>query len=127
MEPRKWVTVQAACVFGVMCLFVNNMVYAADSAANKGALKPACKQPAPLQGQFNPKAPRYIVSYKVNVQDPAKETEALVNKHHFLVERDLPSVKLFFVKELTPQQLAALRCEPSIAYIEFDATATIMQ
>jgi len=79
MALRKWATIQAACVLSVsMCLFANGMVYAADPAANKSLLKPACQQPAPLQGQFNPKAPRYIVAYKVSVQDPAKETEASV-------------------------------------------------
>lgn len=87
-------------------------------------IAPLCKNPAPLHGQSNPNAPSYIVVLKDGT-DVAKTTNLLGKKHGFTVQAEMSSLGMFSLQGLSAQQLASLRCEPQIKYIEHDSVVSI--
>ncbi len=100
-----------------------SMVCAAAAPQKPEVLAPACKNPAPLQGEWSPNAAGYFAIFKDGVDGP-KATVSLVKKHGFAVEGDLSMAGMFLVRVLTPRQMAALRCEPQIRLIEYNGMAS---
>ena len=83
-------------------------------------LAPACPHPADIFYYDNSPAPGWIVVYQegVNVVD---ETARLAARHEFTPGHVYDVVLLGFSAILTPQQIAALRCEPSLKSIHQNA------
>ncbi|MBI4595991.1 MAG: beta-propeller domain-containing protein [Candidatus Tectomicrobia bacterium] len=81
-------------------------------------LQPACEDPAPLVGQPDPRAPSYIVGFHSTVDGEA-ETARLAAKYGFQPRSVFTSIGGFGA-ELSREVVAELRCEPAVAYIEYD-------
>ena len=79
---------------------------------------PACADPAPLLGSFDPRTPGYIVVLVDGTNFEASVT-ALAARHGFRVERVYATIHGFFA-HLEPETVAALRCEPQVSYLEHD-------
>ena len=86
-------------------------------------LEPACSDPAPLKGKYEPRAPGYIFTLTGGVENRTpEEVRALVRELADTYDFEPASVYEhalagFFVEELPPEVLAALRCEPIIERI----------
>jgi hypothetical protein len=52
--------------------------------AHPVVVAPACEQPAPLDGNWNPKTPGYIVMFTEDVNDARSLTYQLADKHGFM-------------------------------------------
>ncbi len=79
-----------------------------------------CAHPAPLYGEFHPTTPGYLVQFRpgTNAREMAR---ALAAKYGFALEFVWEVAILGFAAQLTPETVAALRCEPSILAIEYEA------
>jgi hypothetical protein len=88
-------------------------------ASSTFAVAPACTSPAPLHYAIAP-APGYIVVFHPG-QNVEAVTAELAARHGFTPISVFAAIGLGFYAELTPAQLAALRCEPVIDYIEQNA------
>jgi hypothetical protein len=86
-------------------------------------VQPSCTAPAPLLGVPNPAAPGYIVLFYDNV-DAVAETQRLAAKHAFAPTYVYQSAIKGFAAQLRPEVVAALRCEPSVASIEYNSVVT---
>jgi hypothetical protein len=93
--------------------------------AHPAVLAPACEQPAPLDGKWDPKTPGYIVMFSRDVDDARYLAYALAAKHGFTPNSIYGAVKGFSVLELSPQALAGLRCEPKIRGVSFNEPTRI--
>jgi hypothetical protein len=81
---------------------------------------PACSDPAPLLGKFDPRAPGYIVVYNDGV-DARLETARLAAAYGFVPTHVFEFAIRGFGAELTPEVVAGLRCEATIHIVEHDA------
>jgi len=81
-------------------------------------IEPSCSDPAPLEGTYDPRAPGYIVSF-VQGTDARASAEELAAKYGFEVSRVFQSLPGFNA-ELTPETVAAIRCEPVVVLVEHD-------
>lgn len=81
-------------------------------------IEPSCSDPAPLEGTYDPRAPGYIVSFEQGTDAQATADE-LAAKHGFEVQRVFQSLPGFSA-ELTPEIVAAIRCEPVVVLVEHD-------
>ena len=81
-------------------------------------VQPPCESPAALLGEFDPAAPGYIVVYREGV-DAAGETDRLAMKYGFQPRFVYTHVLGGFSAELTPQTVAAVRCEATVDYVQF--------
>ncbi|MCU0646894.1 MAG: hypothetical protein MUF00_02770 [Gemmatimonadaceae bacterium] len=96
---------------------------APESGAPLQLLPVACAAPVPVQGTPNPRAPLIIVLFKDGV-DATREAARLAARHGFEVSRLYPAIG-GFAALISSAQLAALRCETTIAIVEHDAIVTI--
>lgn len=92
------------------------------TAADGEVVTPACASPAPLHFATTP-AEGWIVMFQTGV-NAATTTAALEAKHGFTARFVYQAVGGFFA-ELTPAQIARLRCEPTVALVEQNAQASI--
>jgi hypothetical protein len=74
-----------------------------------------------VQGQFDPRAPAFIIEYKTGT-DPVATTAILSAKYSFTAKQ-LYTAPPGFAAELSTAALKGLQCEPSIVLIEPDALA----
>lgn len=86
------------------------------------AVEPACPNPARVSYALAP-APGWIVVFDPG-QDVAAVTAQLAARHGFTPRSVYAAIGLGFHAELTPQQIAALQCEPVVDYIEQNAWAS---
>ena len=102
-----------------------SMFIAAACTSAPDILPPPCNSPEVLDGKYHRDAPGYLIS----VQDSVANIELLVHelaaKHAFNPDSIMSTVRIFSVKTLTPEALAALRCEPSIRSISFNEPTRI--
>jgi hypothetical protein len=80
-------------------------------------LPPPCDNPAPLRGSPNPAAPRYIVVFHDTI-DTRAEVDRLAARYGFQPRHVYEYVLGGFSAPLPPQTVAALRCEPSVRYVQ---------
>jgi hypothetical protein len=80
---------------------------------------PACVNPAPLLGQYDGRAPGYIIDLKDGV-DVIVETDRLATRYNFTPTHVYDAVLGGFSANLTPAAVAGLRCENTVNYIEFN-------
>ena len=85
---------------------------------------PPCENPAPLFGHFDARAPGYIVDLRDGV-DVAGETNRLAAKYGFAPTHVYTHVLGGFSADLTPKIVAALRCEVTLNFIEFNQLFTL--
>ena len=81
-----------------------------------------CAQPAPLSGTYEPTAPGYIVQYQA-VVEPISETSRLAAKYDFTPTHVYAAALHGFSATLTPGALAGVRCEQSVASLEYNQVA----
>ncbi len=95
-------------------------IFVAGCMTTPDVLAPPCNSPAVLDGKFHPGTPGYLISVQDSVTNVESLVQELASKHAFKPGSIMSSVGIFSVKTLTPQSLAALRCEPAIRGISFD-------
>jgi aqualysin 1 len=96
---------------------------ASPTDGSPAALVPAaCPSPAPLHLASGNKVPdSYIVVFKDEVEDSLAHTRQLEQRHGFTATFRYESALKGFAARLPPSVVAALRCEPAVAYLEEDA------
>ena len=87
--------------------------------------RPACSGAAPIVGTWRPDTPGYIVFLAEGLPQPEKVTATLAKTHRFQVGTEFPKVGIFVVRELTSGQVAKLRCDKQVSYIEYYSGAPI--
>ena len=96
-----------------------------DSAApNFGVIPPPCVDPAPLRGQPDPRAPAYIVVFEDQVESRA-ETNRLAAEYGFTPRYIYEFALQGFSADLTPEVVAAVRCESTVQSVEHDGFVSI--
>lgn len=114
--PRSLVVLLGPALLGLAC---------ADPAAPSRivpeplVVTPPCASPAPLLGQFDPGAPDYIVVFHDTV-DAQTETAQLATQYSFTPSHVYVAALRGFSAALPPATVADLRCETSVAYLEYD-------
>jgi hypothetical protein len=78
-----------------------------------------CDSPAPLSGQFDPGTPGYIFLFDESV--PVDDEVARLSSEYPLEELAIFESPPGFYAVTSAETLARLRCEPSIAAVEFNA------
>jgi hypothetical protein len=86
-----------------------------------GLDQPGCSAPAPLAGTYDSAVPGYIVQYHDGV-DPIAETARLEQKYGFTVRYVYTAALHGFAATIAPVQLAGIRCEQSVARVEYDGS-----
>jgi hypothetical protein len=76
-------------------------------------------QPAPVLGKYDPAAPGFIVQYRDGI-DAVAETSRLASKYGFTPTYVYSAALRGFTASLTPDVVASLQCELSVANIEHD-------
>lgn len=115
---------KTAVVLLVAVLTISCQDATAPESSTFELLQPPCMMPAPVLGQFDPRVPGFIVLFERGV-DAAQETPRLASLYGFTPRFIYTHALQGFSAELTPRALAALRCEPSVHYAEFDARVSI--
>jgi hypothetical protein len=82
-----------------------------DALAPVAEPEPACTDPAPLVGEYDPRAPGYLVMF---------HSGRLAIKYGFEPRYVFP-VTSGFSADLDSATLAALRCEPTVSYVAYNA------
>ena len=90
-----------------------------DSELEDQELVPPCEAPAPLSNQVDP-APGYIVMLELGLPI-IPEVDRLTAKYYFRPIHVYRSPPGGFAAYLTPEVVAALRCEPTVKFIEENA------
>jgi len=85
-------------------------------------VSPLCAEPAPLLG--HPQASGYIIMYRAGT-DGQRETDRLAAQYQFTARFVFTHGTQGFSAALAPEVLAAVRCEPSVSFTEYNATVTI--
>jgi len=82
-------------------------------------IRPACKAPAPLSGKFDPQSPDFWIQLR-----PAAEMAFVVNdlatRYGIHPRSPLPEGEVITVGSMSPETVAALRCDPAVAAIGHD-------
>jgi hypothetical protein len=89
-------------------------------ATAKQASPMQCATPAPLSGLFNSCAPGYLVQFHDGV-DAEAETQRLASFHGFEPYAVFTLAVLGFASQLSPALREAIRCEPSVKIVEYEA------
>jgi len=76
-----------------------------------------------VKGNFDPRAPGFIISYKPGV-DPIATTKQMENKYGFKATHVYTALAGFSA-ELSSAAVIGVSCEPSVDSIEHDAIGTI--
>jgi hypothetical protein len=79
-------------------------------------VRPSCSEPAPLEGNYDPQAPGYIVMLK-KTAEATSEMEVLSKRYSFKIDYPFESISSFSAK-FSPDVVAKLRCEPTVKIIE---------
>jgi hypothetical protein len=89
---------------------------------------PLCSNPTEYRiDSWTPDASDFVISLRPVVADTAPEAERLAQKHNFKFNvTDLQTQAYFLgVAWLEPEQVAAIRCEPSVLYVGFKRTVVV--
>jgi len=83
---------------------------------------PSCATPAPLLGQTDCVAPGFIVVFHAQV-DAQVEAPRLASAYGFQLTHLWTAALEGFSAEMSPQALAAVRCEASVTSVEYNQYA----
>ena len=106
---------------GIVALAVLAAAACRDVSAPSAA---ACAQPVAVLGTYDPAAPDFIIQYRDGI-DPVAETNRLAARYGFTAKFVYTAAFRGFAAALTPDVVANLQCEPSVALIEHDAVAHV--
>ena len=106
------------------------LVALALAACSEDPTSPPTVSPAPnvlsfSRSQSTPIAGRYIVVFKDDVQDVDGEADRIAARHAGTVKYKYATALKGLALELPDAEVAALRAEPSVAYVEQDQTMSI--
>ena len=88
---------------------------------------PPCDDPAPILNSYDPKGLGYIVIFHDGT-DARLESGRLAEVHGFTLRHIFSGKSLQgFSAEISPSALAALRCDKSVDYVEFNLSTSITQ
>jgi hypothetical protein len=91
-------------------------------ACTTSAEGPPCDPPAPLTGQYDPRAPGFIVSFH-DEYDADAETMRLAGIYGF-VPTYISERPPMFAAEMSFRTLLAVRCEASVGAVEYNAVTS---
>ena len=111
---------KALLVMSLAVLALGCQEATAPSSPTFELLKPSCTSPAPVLGRFDPGAPGFIVVFNAGI-DAAQEASRLAGVYGFTPRFIYTHGLQGFSAQLTPTTLAAVRCEVSVNYTEFNA------
>jgi hypothetical protein len=98
---------------------------AATLGGPEGRTAPRCEHPAPLYDGSHTTPQGFTVTLKVSVKDPKRITTLMEKKHNFKVTQFFwygPAVSsAFFVFDVRPSLIDALRCEPQVKSVRYDS------
>jgi hypothetical protein len=77
-----------------------------------------------LLGEENLAAPGYVVVFRTDV-DAVAETARLAARYGFTATHIYTAALSGFSADLTSATVAAVRCEPSVSYVEHDGVVTV--
>ncbi len=83
-------------------------------------VEPACANPAPLLGHYDPRVPEYIVLFRAGA-DATSTARELAQKYGFQLDSVYEATLSGFSAELTPEVVADLRCELVVESVEHDS------
>ena len=89
------------------------------AATQPQVVTPPCPEPAPLLGQFDPQVGGFIVMYQPGTDGQA-ETDRLASKYDFTPRFVYTHGTTGFSAALQPEVLAAVRCEISVSFAEYN-------
>ena len=129
MHTRPWaaiaVSVVLICFLGCDAEPIAMLSPAVPAPPPPSPCHTACPNPAPLIGEPDPRAPRYIVRYVEGV-DTSAETERLAELYSFAPVYVYTAVFFGFASELTCEVVASLRCEPTVLSVTHDSYETVI-
>jgi hypothetical protein len=96
-------------------LLVINFAHAAPELVT-----PSCSDPSPLEGEWHEETPGYLVSMRSSWMPALLRVTVLEWKYDFRAGRIFRSSRIFFISSISPQSLAALRCDLAIRYVEYN-------
>jgi hypothetical protein len=90
-----------------------------------GRAAPACAYPAPLHDGARTSPQGFTVKLKASVTDPKAAVSALEGRHGFKITEHwwYGTYSAFFVFDVPAQLIDALRCEPEVESVRYDALA----
>lgn len=83
----------------------------------------SCDMPAPLSGQFDPQAPGFIITFHEGV-NVTEEVERLSAEYPMEVTGVYELVLRGFAAFMSEETMQQIRCEVSIARVEYNASGT---
>lgn len=83
---------------------------------------PSCSNPAPLEGDYHPEVPGYIILFRdgVKAQDVAP---SLARKYGFTASHIYETLPGFASLDMTAETVAQIRCEPTVVLVEYNGIA----
>jgi len=95
--------------------------------SGSGHAAPVCAQPAPLNDGSRTSPQGFVVTIKASVKDPSALVSALEGRHHFKATHYgwYGKYASFFVFDVPPQLIDALRCEPDVESVTYEALVYI--
>lgn len=108
------------CLASLMVSITALVTVGCSSDAQEG---PFCDMPAPLHGQFDPDAPGYIVTFNQGV-NIGEEVERLSAEYPIEVHAVYERVLRGFAASMSDETMQQLRCERSIAAVEYNASGS---
>lgn len=92
-----------------------------DSGDPARVVAPSCSDPAPLEGEYHPEAPGYVVQLRGEA-DAEATAAALAEKYGFTVDHVYDAALVgFSTPDATPEMVAGLRCEEVVTRVEHNA------
>jgi hypothetical protein len=98
------------------------LIYGCSGLANEA--RPKCEKPAPLKGRFDHRAPGYFIALDV----PEDQFWATIGRwerdyhlHFGRGSRETRTVQ----SNLTPAEVAILRCDRSVTWLEYDGVIAV--
>jgi hypothetical protein len=85
---------------------------------------PQCASPAPLYDGTRTSPPGIMVRLRSDVADPEAAISILAKKDGFTIAYRFPP-RGYFVEAVTQRIIDALRCEPEVESVMFDALSSI--
>ena len=109
----------SAVVWSLGALTLSNISGCADTLSYRD-IRPSCKAPATLQGQFDSRAPGFVIELRPTA-DAASVANDLALRYAFPLRPLYPADSLIVTtSSMTPQTVAELRCDPAVKTISHE-------
>ena len=110
--------------FTLVSLFLLPLACHDFAAPVADVLRPPCATPAPLFGTADPRVPGYVVVFHDSI-DGGQETARLAAEYGFEPTHVYRFALQGFSAELRPSVVAAVRCEPTVDFVEHNQLVTL--